>query len=173
MFLKTSYIGFETISVFRLRQFPSIKSAKQLWNTLKTTHIFVGLVGQSQHALYVLWFCFGVIVPVDKSFVFKSRPKRKIKICTVNRYPKFFGSPNIRKGIMNSLHLAVIPKVLVVIHFNHTCASEFFHLHLGTWCGVPSAWVIRRFFFKFPNKIGSLKCLFSWYCILDNYVSIF
>ena len=84
---KPGDIGFVMIAVFRLGQLPRIVSAIQFGHTLKSSHIFIGLIGQRKNTLHILRFGVGVVVPVNKTFVFKPRTNRKVQIRAINSYP--------------------------------------------------------------------------------------
>ncbi len=70
--LKTRGIWFVMIAVFGLGEFPGIIGPVQFRDALKAAHVFIRLIGQGQDTLHILGFCFGIVVPVNKSFVFKS-----------------------------------------------------------------------------------------------------
>lgn len=153
-------IGFVVIAVFGLGEFPGIVAAEEFGNALKATHVLVGLVGEGEDALDVLGFCFGIVVPMNKSFVFESGGEGKIKVGAVDRDPEFFRAPDIGKGLVDPGVLSVIPHVLMIVDLHHAGVDEFLHLHIDVGFAIPGGRVVGVFAFVFPEIIGEPLRLF-------------
>ena len=169
---KACCVGLEMIAVFGLCQFPGF----MFWITreyIETAHVLVGLIGKCQHALHIYRPCFGIIIPMNKSLVFKTRANWKNSgwrgrwSPIVFRCPKYLRTHRIHAAFAGCSKDVDCCILLPPYQCWSVLSSSF--LHAGS---VPCILVVSYFFFKLPQNFAVASACSRGHGIFNNDVTV-